>query len=285
MAIRAIKLTLGVLALIAIGVVGVHWRGGARHVQSKVSDELTRAFSAQDIAWVTIEVDGQKAVLSGAAPSNTAMREAQGIARAAGGRGGALFGPVTAIETRFTLQPREAAPEPSPAPAAEPQIHPAPAAPAIAPDIEEELKAARDADNRQRQRRVETCQNEINQLLAETPISFNTGGASIDPTFYDVLDAIGETLARCPGVSITVGGHSDATGSSNVNAALSRRRAETVAAYLEEKLSGAANIDAVGYGETQPIASNETPQGRARNRRIEIVLSPSTDEQQQDDNQ
>ncbi|MBX5462834.1 MAG: OmpA family protein [Steroidobacteraceae bacterium] len=71
-------------------------------------------------------------------------------------------------------------------------------------------------------------------------------------------------------------GHTDNVGSDQVNQALSERRANTVAQYLRSKGIVDQRIATVGYGETRPIASNDTPDGRQQNRRVELTLSPIT---------
>jgi outer membrane protein OmpA-like peptidoglycan-associated protein len=75
---------------------------------------------------------------------------------------------------------------------------------------------------------------------------------------------------------IVVDGHTDSTGSDVYNQQLSERRANSVAGFLRSSGVDSRRILAGGFGETQPIATNETPQGRAQNRRVEITLSPLT---------
>jgi outer membrane protein OmpA-like peptidoglycan-associated protein len=78
-----------------------------------------------------------------------------------------------------------------------------------------------------------------------------------------------------PRSQIVVEGHTDSYGGDENNLALSRRRAEAVSAYLTNELSVPTfRISAVGYGETQPIANNDTEQGRERNRRIDVIIEP-----------
>jgi outer membrane protein OmpA-like peptidoglycan-associated protein len=86
-----------------------------------------------------------------------------------------------------------------------------------------------------------------------------------------------ETAVRLfPDAEITVTGHTDSFGSDSANFELSRRRAEAVRRYLIEVAKMPAfRISAVGYGETQPVASNATEEGRARNRRIDVFISPA----------
>jgi len=75
---------------------------------------------------------------------------------------------------------------------------------------------------------------------------------------------------RCPDALIEISGHTDSVGSDDTNLQLSRRRAEAVSDYLKRAGVGAERMTAVGYGKTRPIASNDSEEGRARNRRIEF---------------
>jgi OOP family OmpA-OmpF porin len=81
-----------------------------------------------------------------------------------------------------------------------------------------------------------------------------------------------------PRSQIVIEGHTDSYGDDGANLTLSRRRAEAIGAYLSGTLGVQSfRISAVGYGETQPIASNDTPQGRERNRRIDVIIEPQLD--------
>jgi outer membrane protein OmpA-like peptidoglycan-associated protein len=90
-----------------------------------------------------------------------------------------------------------------------------------------------------------------------------------------LLDKVRRAAAVFPSSQIVIEGHTDSYGGDEANMALSRRRAEAVSAYLATELGvPAVRLSAVGYGETQPIANNETPQGRERNRRIDVLIEP-----------
>lgn len=118
----------------------------------------------------------------------------------------------------------------------------------------------------------EDCQGAVNELLARTTILFDSGSANIDRVSAGLLDRIVATLGRCPGGAIEIGGHTDATGSDATNTALSQARADAVLAYLTGAGLPAEGLTAAGYGPSAPIASNETEEGRAQNRRIEFTF-------------
>jgi outer membrane protein OmpA-like peptidoglycan-associated protein len=107
-------------------------------------------------------------------------------------------------------------------------------------------------------------------------ITFATGSADLNASFFSVLDSVALVLKEFDKTIIDVAGHTDSVGSDQTNQALSERRANTVAQYLRSKGVSDQRIMAVGYGESRPIASNDTPEGRQQNRRVELTLSPLT---------
>ena len=96
--------------------------------------------------------------------------------------------------------------------------------------------------------------------------------ASIDPDSAGLLDRLIETALRCPTANIEVAGHTDSDGEDAANQALSEKRAQAVADYLVKAGLPANRFTAVGYGSAQPIASNDTEDGKAQNRRIEFTV-------------
>jgi outer membrane protein OmpA-like peptidoglycan-associated protein len=87
-----------------------------------------------------------------------------------------------------------------------------------------------------------------------------------------VLAKLAGVIALCPKAQIEVAGHTDAGGKKAANQALSERRAEAVVEGLSKAGIGSAKLVAVGYGATKPIESNDTADGRSKNRRIEFVV-------------
>jgi outer membrane protein OmpA-like peptidoglycan-associated protein len=106
-------------------------------------------------------------------------------------------------------------------------------------------------------------------------LRFPSGGAEIPEDGADLMRRVETAVRMFPGAGLKVTGHTDSFGSDKSNFELSRRRAEAVRDHLQDNLRlPAARISAVGYGETQPVASNQTREGRARNRRIDIAIAP-----------
>jgi OmpA-OmpF porin, OOP family len=116
------------------------------------------------------------------------------------------------------------------------------------------------------------CQQLLSDLLAKGTIRFESGLSTLDPDSAGLLDHLIETALRCPILNIEIAGHTDADGPEGFNKALSEKRAEVVTDYLVKAGLPAGRFTAVGYGSTQPVASNDTDEGKAHNRRIEFVV-------------
>jgi OOP family OmpA-OmpF porin len=101
-------------------------------------------------------------------------------------------------------------------------------------------------------------------------ITFDFNKAEIKPEFHDDLNTVAEILARNYETKIEVGGHTDNVGSEKYNQALSERRANAVMEYLVSKGVGKYRITAAGYGFSRPHTTNDTEEGRAENRRVEL---------------
>ncbi|MCB0294734.1 MAG: OmpA family protein, partial [Calditrichaeota bacterium] len=100
------------------------------------------------------------------------------------------------------------------------------------------------------------------------------------PKFFSLLTKVQNAIRTFPESNLTIEGHTDSFGSDSQNLALSEKRAEAVRQYLLANMSN-LNPDrvlAVGYGESKPIANNETREGREKNRRIDIVIHPDLPE-------
>jgi OOP family OmpA-OmpF porin len=116
------------------------------------------------------------------------------------------------------------------------------------------------------------CQQLFSDLLAKGKIRFESGRASIDPDSAGLLDRLIETGLRCPTANIEVAGHTDADGEDAFNQALSEKRAQAVVDYLVKAGLAAGRFTATGYGSSRPIATNDTDEGKAQNRRIDFVV-------------
>lgn len=102
-------------------------------------------------------------------------------------------------------------------------------------------------------------------------IQFETGKASIQPDSEKTLAEIVKLLQNDPELKLRVEGHTDNQGNAAANQALSEKRAQAVVAWLVAHDVAASRLTAVGLGQTKPVADNSTEEGRAKNRRVELV--------------
>jgi outer membrane protein OmpA-like peptidoglycan-associated protein len=122
---------------------------------------------------------------------------------------------------------------------------------------------------------VEVTRTADNQLKLEIPadISFDKNSAAIKPELRSVLDTFADGLRKnSTGMVVRIVGHTDSTGSDAINNPLSLQRAESVKDFLTDRSVPASRIETQGRGSREPIASNATTEGQAKNRRVEIFL-------------
>lgn len=112
----------------------------------------------------------------------------------------------------------------------------------------------------------------LNSLVGAEPILFDTGSATISAESIPTLDSFIDVLSTSS-VNVTIEGHTDSTGDPVLNQNLSQSRARAVLNYLVANGVDESRLDAVGFGPDQPVADNETEEGRALNRRIEFTLA------------
>jgi OOP family OmpA-OmpF porin len=139
-------------------------------------------------------------------------------------------------------EPKKAKPKPPPAPPAEPKAEPAPEP---AP---------------------------VQEKIVLRGVNFDFDKSLIRADAGVILDEVVSILSGKPDVQIRVEGHTDATGPDAYNQGLSERRAASVRKYLVEQGIAASRLSAVGFGESKPIATNDTREGRALNRRVELQV-------------
>ncbi len=120
------------------------------------------------------------------------------------------------------------------------------------------------------------CQGLFNQLKGDTRINFASGLAEIrGAESYDLLNNLASAANQCQSFRIVIEGHTDSEGAEDYNQRLSEQRANAVRAYLADAEVSVNRLTAIGKGEAEPIASNDTPEGKAANRRIEFVVTQS----------
>lgn len=198
---------------------------------------------------LTISSDGSRLVLEGEAPDAATRKDVVARARSAAS-------PPLAVVDRLTV-----APPPPPPPPTETGAAPTETA---APEPAEPAAPAATSPK--------ALQRRLDQRLAGTSISFEPGSATLTSDGERALERIVRPLQRATGVVVEVQGHTDSQGGAPGNLLLSQDRAEAVVAFLVERGVPIGLLAAKGYGETRPVASNDTEDGKARNRRIELVV-------------
>lgn len=113
-------------------------------------------------------------------------------------------------------------------------------------------------------------------LNMPSDVTFPTGSSTIDPGFHGVLGDVATVLSKYPSTYVDIVGHADATGSDAINNPLSENRANATASFLVNRGVAAPRLYVAGMGSRQPVASNDSVDGRAKNRRVEITLRPVT---------
>jgi outer membrane protein OmpA-like peptidoglycan-associated protein len=110
-------------------------------------------------------------------------------------------------------------------------------------------------------------------IVNMSDVLFDTGSSTLKPGAREKLAKISGILLAHPGLTLQVEGHTDSVGTDEFNQELSGRRADGVRDYLAQEGVPASTMTARGFGKTQPVATNDTPEGRQRNRRVELVVN------------
>ncbi|MBK5934526.1 OOP family OmpA-OmpF porin [Rhodovulum imhoffii] len=126
-------------------------------------------------------------------------------------------------------------------------------------------------------RSPERCVARINDILAQTKITFSTGSVDLKGPSLQVVDRIADIVRTCPNTKMEIAGYTDDRGRDELNQQISQQRADAVLAALIARRVLTAGITARGYGEENPIADNDTEEGREANRRIEFHLLGDTE--------
>lgn len=118
----------------------------------------------------------------------------------------------------------------------------------------------------------EQCEQDISFFMEDKNISFTSGSSTIEQSNYALLEEIARIAGNCIESRLVVEAYTDNSGSKEGNLLVSKKRAEAIATYLRDTAKLPQTITAKGYGSEKPIASNDTAEGRAKNRRIEFKI-------------
>ncbi len=119
---------------------------------------------------------------------------------------------------------------------------------------------------------TQVLQQEVDDILKGTVIEFQTASAVIRPSSFKVLDSIAAKLKQYPEVRVKIDGHTDSLGAASANMKLSQNRADSVRNAMAQRGIAASRIESTGYGSTRPLVPETSPENRAKNRRIELVI-------------
>ena len=118
---------------------------------------------------------------------------------------------------------------------------------------------------------AEVCRTALSSFSQST-FRFTADDSALAPESTPILEKLAETTLRCPGVTVEVGGHLDASGIEELTHARSKRQAQAIVDRLVRAGADPARVSAVGYGSERPVAPNDNDEHRARNRRIEFAV-------------
>lgn len=123
---------------------------------------------------------------------------------------------------------------------------------------------------------IDVSDNGDGILLNLPDVTFAVDSTEISPSFRASLDRVAQSMVQYPDSLVDVYGHTDSTGSDQYNLDLSKRRADAVARYLISRGVSSARLQTQGMGEGYPVADNNTADGRSKNRRVEVKITPVT---------
>jgi OOP family OmpA-OmpF porin len=176
--------------------------------------------------------------------------------------------------SRTPAPPAPPPPPPSPPPVSQAAPEPAPAVPATPPDsdhdgVPDSIDKCPDTPAGVQ---VDAVGCPLKGSITLEGVNFEHNSAALTVASHPALDAIADGLKKHPRLKIEIQGHTDSTGSPPYNLKLSQKRADSVRTYLLEKGANEDQLVAKGYGQTQPVASNKTAEGRAKNRRVVMYV-------------
>lgn len=144
---------------------------------------------------------------------------------------------------------------------------------AAAAQADRERAALRDQLRQQLNQVLETRETARGLIVNLSDVLFDTGSATLKPVTREKLARVAGILISQPALKLTVEGHTDSVGEATLNQRLSENRADSVRGYLVAQGIASNAVETAGFGESQPVASNDTPAGRQQNRRVELIVN------------
>jgi outer membrane protein OmpA-like peptidoglycan-associated protein len=145
---------------------------------------------------------------------------------------------------------------------------------------QQEMEAALAQERADNALKIEQLENETLKIDIASEVSFDFDSASLKTAFTPTLTKVADILQRYPNTIIHVVGHTDSVGAESYNQRLSERRAQSVVDYFVSRGVASNRLQAIGRGESEPRATNDTEAGRQLNRRVEIYVKPVVEGQE-----
>ncbi|MFK7816507.1 MAG: OmpA family protein [Gammaproteobacteria bacterium] len=237
---KPLIILLGIILIAILGYFCIYKH--SPEIQSDIDTRTNAALAEQGLEYIEVDTDGRDIVLTGEVLNETIRQQADEHAKNVPG--------VRIVDNQLTITAAAPAPE-------------------IIIEKESEVEEAIEAPKLEALPEY-TCQQEFNTLLDASKINFSTNSAEIDISSTNLLINLIDVANQCPETNIEISGHTDSRGSDDYNLRLSQSRATSVMKYLINNGIDSNRLRAVGYGETNPIADNESDEGLAKNRRIEF---------------
>ncbi len=245
---------------IILGIIGLsvlYWwtrESKTEYIENDLSYKSNTLLKDSEVGGIIVNMDGRDATLIGTVKNEQRSQEIETIIASLAG--------IRVVNNQLEIAKADGAePKLITEPATEKLLEPEPEI-ALAP--EPEVEAIKPSQ--------EKVVEEMLQILDLAGITFLFGSDEITEQGINILNDVVRILNENQEFDVVVAGHSDSVGDDNINLDLSQRRAQSVMNYLISQGINAQRMNAVGYGESEPITSNDTQEGRAINRRIELAV-------------
>jgi|GEM_PF-2055843 len=277
---RIVIWIVGLALLSIIYVAAVHFE--ADEIESDLKDRSIIALVKNNISWADVVIYGRDAIISGIAPDLKSIEKTKNTIMAVWG--------IRVVECRCKISNKisnKNSHEPSQIGEQKISTSDSQRQPVITTVPGTEPRSAMNM-NINKNKSMETkisekqatnddvaqCQDNIDDLLREHTIEFDSGSSTISSESIPLLDKIIVLIQNCHDQRIKIAGHTDNRGNTEKNITLSLARAEAVVDYFKNKGISLDRLNAVGYGDSSPVDTNDTGEGRKHNRRIEFHITP-----------
>ena len=256
---RTIITVVGIVGFIIICLLCLF--NNAERIETDLQARSAAALNAAEINIDPVIMDGRDATLTGTVPSKEKADEAAQIVDD-------VFG-VRVVHNQLQVAPAAVVEKPQTEPPVETEV--------VQVDESKEAEKAKvepatKAEESEKVTPAEKTQVDLDALFVGKQIFFELNSADILSESFPLLDKVSEILKNYPDVEVEIGGHTDSTGTDEINEILSLSRARSVKLYLVNLGIDSGRLKTVGYGAGKPIENNSSPAGRSKNRRTEINI-------------